>query len=663
MMIRPAFKQIRNNMQTKRNQKKEKSLENTGVEDRYRQRVLHYAQGCHLSAPLFSLDEIIEQPTLLAPPPRVEPGSMVTTEDIVASTVPYLPAWPEMATRYNAPRLTLSQALSGSSDVVLTGQPGCGKTVTLAHLASRLARRDLEPGLPVETIPFFFHVADLDLPGKKEDPIFSIIDLVAEKAPARDLSHIPDFIRKAFSEGRALLLLDGTDELTPNGLKSAVEFIKAVKKGFPKTRVVTTASSEYFDGLISLNFIPLAVAAWSEEQRIKFLEKWGDLWTNYVAVEAWAQNTEHVDPILINGWLNSKNTNLTPMELTLMAWGAYAGDICGPKPCDAIETHLRRLSHDVAPREALEMLALQSTLCAEPLFEPRRAREWIKTFELPEATISDTSDIEEKVRNVEKIQPPPLGMLTKLADGGLLTHHRGKRMRFIHPVFSGYLAGKSLAKYKSESLFDQPPCINKNLALHFMAAFGDASPYVDKFLTALDRPLSRNLLTPARWLRDVPGQSVWRGKLMGKLVELIRQTGQPLGLRGQALCALIYSDDTSVAAALRKMMEEQDDDLLILASLGLGLVKDTKAVEQLTNLLDNQSLRVRRAACLALVSIGSTAAMDSVGSALLHGDDNLRRAAAEALSNHPSEGHAMLKEGAAMKDDLMVRSCCSFWSR
>ena len=231
----------------------------------------------HLAAPLFSLDEILEPSLLLAPPPRVEPGDPLYTEDIVEATVPYLPAWPELAAVYKAPTISISEALSGNSDIVLVGQTGMGKTVALASLASRLARRDPEPGLAPETLPFLIHVADLDLPVNKDNPLNPLIDLVAEKASVFDLPRIPDFIRRAFSDGRALLLLDGTDELTPDGLKNAVEFIRAIKRAFPKTRMITTASSEYLDGLVSLNFIPFALAAWNSDQRAKFLEKWGEL--------------------------------------------------------------------------------------------------------------------------------------------------------------------------------------------------------------------------------------------------------------------------------------------------------------------------------------------------------------------------------------------------
>lgn len=659
-MLRPAFQHLRSTIQAKQVEKKAIIHTPSGVEERYRQSVLQQAQGLHLSAPLFSLDEIIEPPALLAPPPRLEPGAPLLTENIVVATVPYIPDWPELAAIYHAPTLTLAQALSGNSDIVITGQPRMGKTVALAYLASRLARRDPVPGLPQDMVPFLIHVADLDFPVQRDEPLKSILDLIAEKAPVLDPVRIPDFVRNTFSEGRVLLLLDGMDELTPDGLKEAVEFIKAIKRAYPKTRMVATASCEYLDGLATLNFIPFALAAWTAKQRLTFIEKWGDLWTNFVAVEAWAHTNEHVDPLLLNSWLNSENNNLTPLELTLKIWGAYAGDLHGPSPLDAIESHLRRLSPEIAPREALEMLALQVSLSTEPIFDPRKAREWIKSFELREIYNTPEAADEMSNKKSDKVQAPLIGLITQMAESGLLTQHRNTRMRFIHPVFCGYLAGKALANYKSEAPLGLPSWIGKNLALHYLSASSDATPLIEKLLSVLDRPLSRSLLTPARWLRDAPLQMAWRGQVMAKLVELLRQTGQPLGLRGQALCAFVQSGDPSAVVLLRQLLEEPDNDLLQLAALGSGALQDAKAIELLSALLSTQTPNVRRAGCLALVNIGTAAAMDIVAYALLHGDENLSRATAEALANHPGEGYAMLKEGAAMKEDLLVRRSVAY---
>ena len=664
-MLRPAIKNILETSRIRKDEKdkKEKVHTTSIVEERYRQSVLRQAQGLHLAAPLFSLDEIIEPPALLAPPPRIEPGAPLPYEDIASTTVPYLPAWPELGSFYNAPTLTLAQALSGNSDIVLTGQAGMGKTVALAYLASCLARRDDLPGLPQDTIPFFFHVADLDLPVKKDDPLNSLIDLIGEKDPVLDLARLPDFVRKTFTEGHALVLLDGTDELTPDGLKIVVEFIKAVKRNFPKTRMVTTASNDYMDGLVTLNFIPFALAAWNIKQRADFFERWGTLWKRYVAVEAWAQIGEQVDPLLLNGWLLGESNYLTPLELTLKSWGAYAGDIRGSHPIDLLETHLRRLSPSNTPREALEMLALQICLSSEPIFDSHQAREWIKSFEPPEITNAHDPTQETNGRKSSKqefVQVSSHSLISKMVESGLLSQHHKNRMCFVHPIFGGYLAGKALSNYKSEVLLDQPPWIGKYLAMQYLAVFGDASPLVEKLLSQLDRPLSRNLITPARWLRDAPHQAVWRGQVMAKLLELMQQSGQPLGLRGQALSAFIQSGDPRIASLFRQLLEEHDNELLQLAALGSGALQDIKSIELLSALINTQSPNVRRAACLSLVAIGTTSAMDIVASALLHGDENLRRAAAEAMANHPDEGYAMLKEGARMKNDLLVRRSVAY---
>lgn len=660
--LRPAFQQIRANARLKQTGK-ENALAFDPVEEHYRQSLLRQAQGMHLAAPLFSLDEILEPSQLLAPPPRVEPGESLYPEDIVETTLPYLPAWPELAAVYKAPTITISEALSGNSDIVLVGQTGMGKTVALASLASRLARRDPEPGLAPDTLPFLIHAADLDLPVDKDNPLTPLIDLVSDKVSFFDVARIPDFVRHVFSDGHALLLLDGTDELTPDGLKNAVEFIRAIKRSFPRTRMITTASTEYLDGLVSLNFIPFALAAWNADQRIRFLEKWADLWSRNVEIESWAQTSQPVDPLLLNGWLNADSGTLTPLELTLKAWGAYAGDLRGPRPIDALETHIRRVTPANTPRKALESLALQINLATTPVFDPHEARQWVKSFEPDETEPSEGADQEEKkIRRrgkSEKQKTPSLGLISKMVESGLLIPHRNNRMCFVHPIFGGFLAGKPSENY-TDALLQQPPWIGKYLAMHFLAAQGDVTKLANALLTQLDRPLSRNIFVPARWLRDASAQSPWSGEVMARLAELLQQTGQPLGLRGQALVAIVQSGNAGSAGLFRQLLTEQEAETLQLAALGSGALHDVKSIELLTALLSNFNPNVHRAACLALSSIGTVAAMDALASALLHGDEILRRSAAEAMANHPSEGHKMLREGAEMKDDLNVRRAVAY---
>jgi hypothetical protein len=79
-------------------------------------------------------------------------------------------------------------------------------------------------------------------------------------------------------------------------------------------------------------------------------------------------------------------------------------------------------------------------------------------------------------------------------------------------------------------------------------------------------------------------------------------------------------------------------------------------VDALEEILQAPSGAVRRATCLALVAIGTEKSLEAVARALLQGDEELRRAAAEALANDPKEGHAMLKEGAVLADIMLRRA-------
>ncbi len=78
----------------------------------------------------------------------------------------------------------------------------------------------------------------------------------------------------------------------------------------------------------------------------------------------------------------SDNQGLTPFELTLKVWGAYAGDSLGPRVLDAIATHVRRLAPSGTPVAALELLAMQVVLTCQPIFDPRTARSWVKQYDI-----------------------------------------------------------------------------------------------------------------------------------------------------------------------------------------------------------------------------------------------------------------------------------------
>ncbi|MCC6299164.1 MAG: HEAT repeat domain-containing protein [Anaerolineales bacterium] len=670
---RPLWAQIREGIKEQREAAKVKRT--SGLEDNHRRITLRRAQGMHLAASLFALDEILQEPKLIAPPARVEPGVIGLQEDIISQTLPYMPDWPELAGAYGAPTLTMTQALSGGANIVVIGAAGAGKTVALAHLASLAANLKvrLEPDAEVEAVPYLYHVADLQFSHEaSKDPLNVLTNAASEFAPLFDIGRLPGFIQRTFQTGQALLLIDGFDEADPHTQQATTAWFKALMQAYPKTRIVTTACPNQMHGLIGLGFNAVALIGWGQRTSARFIQQWGELWSQTVALESQSQTgPAQVDPLLINAWAQTDNHGLTPFELTLKVWGAYAGDSLGPRVLDSIATHVRRVAPSSTPVAALELLAMQVSLTAQPIFDPRAARAWVKQYDIVDdksiqgaETVTKTTDGEKApVTESQKIhvkkskagEAPTHGLLSKMVDSGLLVSHPGSKMRFLHSVLEGYLAGQAIGDNDAgETLHAQAEWNGKTVSLHYLAARGDASAVADLLLKESEPPLHRALFTAAHWLRDAPKQAAWRAKVFASLLQILQAEGQPLGLRGQALAAFVASGDAGAATLFRQLLSSKSFELIPLAALGCGGVRDAKSVDLLEELLQAPSSSARRACCLALIAIGGEKALEAVGRALLQGDEDLRKAAAEALANNPTEGYAMLREGAGMTD-IMVR--------
>jgi HEAT repeat protein len=666
---KPLWAEMRSGM--KENREAAKSRKSSSVEENHRRTTLRRAQGMHLAASLFALDEILLEPLLVSPPPPVEPGETPKFEDVVSQTVPYLPSWPEVAAVYVPQTLTLPQALAGDSNFIVIGPPGIGKTVALAHLATLSANRSEELGSLQSAVPFLVHVADLNLPAaESKDPLKPIIESASEHAPMLDVGRIPAFVQGAFRSGQALLLVDGYDEIPPGDQAIVVEFVKSILRAHPLTRVVISGTPEYLDGLIGLGFTPLSLMGWSPMRMDRFLQRWGELWSQTVALEAWNQTrTEQVDPVLLNFWLSADRLNLTPLELTLKTWAAYAGDCMGPSVLDGIASHIRRIAPANTPLAALETLAMQVILSSQPIFDPRKARDWVKSFEAledkqdtlaidqaPASAEGDSKPIKAK-KGEKVVAAPTSGLLGRMTSSGLLSNSANSRMRFIHLVFAGYLAGRGMTNYAAEEvILNQPDWSGKYLAMRYFAGHGDASKLVQSLLEFSRMPMHRPLLGAARWLRDAPRNAPWRGRLFSTLASLFQTEGIPLSLRGQAMAAFAISNDPGAAALFRQFASTTAFELVQLSVLGSGILKDVKAIPVLEQVLNAPSLSVRRAACMALVAIGTTEALEVVAHSLLQGDEEVRRAAAEALANDTGEGHAMLRDGLTINDIMLRRS-------
>jgi hypothetical protein len=138
-----------------------------------------------------------------------------------------------------------------------------------------------------------------------------------------------------------------------------------------------------------------------------------------------------------------------------------------------------------------------------------------------------------------------------------------------------------------------------------------------------------------------PANVPWRGPVMASVARQMLQPTELPAMRERACAALVASHDPGVGLLLKRAIAAPEEQLRRLAALGLGALREVAPAESVALLgarLSDESPVVRLAAAHALAAIGSNDAVDALVHALLEGDDDLRRAAAEGLGANPGEG-------------------------
>lgn len=650
--LRPAFAQLREKMRLQaRASRQERTLND---EIRLGNDTLRVSQSWHLAAALFSLDEILVPPRLLAPalpPMAYEPPP---SEDVTDWAVPYMPDWPELASFYGAPWLDPVEALQGGANLAIIGQAGSGKTVALAYLAKQFVLKSPALGQLAHLTPVLAHTADLILPPPTpDDPLSALLPALSTYVTSIPQKRLPGFLQALFSQGRALLLIDGLDELSPDAIAEVTQYLESLFRKYGKMRAVVTAAPDHLGKLPGLGFSPVSVATWSAAQRALFITHWGDLWERFIAEQVRSKGPA-TDALLILGWLLENTQNLTPLELMMKTWAAFAGDSLGPAPQAAIEAHLRRMlvSQSSKNRQALEQLAGQMVLSMQPAPSQKQAENWLGGSDI----ITAETDVDTGKKSDPTVRRR--GALPDLLDSGLLVKRTNDRVTMQHPLLTGYLAAQStLVKNAGEKIASQVAWTGRTTALNYLAMVDSQAPWLEGLLVEEDIDvLQRDLLLAGRWLRTAPEGLPWIPGVMRRLAECIQKEGLPLALRARALTAMVISNGTGVAVLLRQLVTSPEADVRHLATLGLGALRDAKASLDLIRLMEDRSPAVNRAAILALTAIGDKTSLEAVAALLLNSDDGRRKAAAEALTNQPEEGYPTLEEGSTLNDPAVRRA-------
>lgn len=696
--IQPIFQIMRENISARVSSVQQGI--STSIEQRYRQDIVKMVQDKHLTAPLFSIEEIASEPLLLAPPPTITPGGAIPTEDLTDIAVPYLPDMSAVGGKFFVKTLTIPQAMAEGENLLLLGEPGSGKSFAINLLTTWVAQRNPNAGHLANRIPISVHVADLELPTKKDRIAEVLYKALSDRVSILVENRLLDFYKTALQRKLCLVMVDGLDELPVAEQKPVIEYLKALQEVYPGNRYIIAAGFENISCMDPLDLFPIALAGWNPQKQKEFVERWAELWTEHITSQSWASELPEIyNPTVLNRWILQDAGFDTPFYLMMRTWAAYAGDARGPGNVNAIEAYLLRMTEGKQnERGALEQLATQITLTQSPLLTRNAAGSAVAAFEEVEvveepaaspkvskitpvededldALLDELDDMdlefggqaesqvaveEEEQDTAEDVSKREVRrVLPNLVDARVLVFQPSNKVSFIHPIFCGYLAAANLARQNTPNvLAAQKNWVGKTLAESFLSSQPiDLSQLVaDKAQTAQKEPLKQSLIQTSSWLQNSVNNAGWRAPLLRSLAAAMQQENLSLGIRVRILAGLATSREPTVDKLFKQMLQSPKHSVRWLGALGCGLIKDQGVVLDLGNLLYDPSIFVSRAACLSLVTIGTSRALEMITTALLEANEEVRRAAAEALALHPEEGYAVLKEGVTIEDVLVRRA-------
>jgi HEAT repeat protein len=620
-----------------------------GVEARFRHETAEFVQRCHLGKDRARLDEIFVPTPFVAPPP--EPASQ-PGETLPHPQMPYL--WPDLAALLaTAPPnlLPIGSAVLGTDRLAVLAPPGGGKSTLLAYLALRYSS---DP----DVIPLYTHLAELSLePEGAEDgaaPEAALVRAIQRRAGPLTADALPNLLRQALEARRAVILLDGWDELAPVERQDYTQWIEQMVGRFPEAKYIVAAPPIGYGPLLSSDFVALHLRPWQAEEVAALMRKWAAVLDVPVPMVPASQDLGADKVPDLSFW----HPGQTALDATLGVMMQLAGRTPSVRQA-------RRFS--AAVQFLLEAGDQDEGTVGREIGPPALARlaGWmdqtasrIGTREIFEGFVADGLEGHEGAarRDLEKISDA-------LLDSGLLTLWGNDHVAFRSPALYAYFWSANQALIGDQStILQRVQDPEWTLAISFLIEMADSGPVVESLLLSPPDVTKEQLFRVAGWLARAQGTEQWHRIVMVRLAQLLLNPDTPTALRERAAAALVATRDEGVGFLLRQAIASPSQALRAVAAAGLGALAaeipghqaDEKSLDALVNALEDPSETVQAAVISALGCTRSKAAIEALIRTLLESHATARRLAAEALGRMGGEGHEILRE-ALTEDEVLVR--------
>ena len=732
---------------------------------RYLRDLAAFCEVNHLAGDLINLSETLVEPRFIIQPELTAPIDDEVRHDVLR-VIPQTHDIPSLYAPYNIETLSISELDNGDRSLALLGLPGSGRTTALQAIAlwslgivrfeapddpvdrlieaddaaaddqkrsdrqkerdriyqmalDRLRRDHQEASdapanaqyqttLFKQLTPMYVHVGNIR-PGSNEfgrsidpaEPLVRAIQLYCTRITSKTL---PRNTYERLNEGKALVLIDGFDDLPPEDQPAILDWLRAFKETYGENFIIVAGPASGYGGLTAAGYTAVFLRPFNDVQISELASVWRANWDRVrkrLGKQAGSPDDRTYERV------SGRSRGETPFELTAKIMSMYAD----PNQTD-MEEWIRNIISRRLGGDSLGVVLPTLTAAARVQLErgfitAEGVTSYLTGGPIPTVPVRDTSetadsifgDAIDDVEDLDEVDvedndvfadfsstqgadsagddqgaadepETPSGdgketakLIAGLHRAGLLTYFRGGRYQFRHPLLAAYLASLTFESLSADEQLDAAQDPRWATVMPFAAAHTSLDDVVQSILDTPEHSLLQNhLLAAARWLATADRGVGWRGALLRELGNRFVAPTQYAHARERIAAALISARDKGAVRIFEAGLRHPNADVRRLACLGLGALREPSAVPGLSELLTDSVDDVKLAAALALGAVGDDSALEEMVHALTQGEENLRQAIAEAFAAIPDEGYPVLYD-AINHEDMMLRRAAVFGLR